>query len=244
MSVDTAHTDAIKAFEKKAGVSFKDPRFLETACTHRSYLNEARIAAGKNGVGPTEHNERLEFLGDAVLELSVTDHLYRAYPEENEGELTSYRAALVNAVMLAGIAEELGVNECLLLSRGEAKDVGRARSTILANAFEAIVGALYMDQGYKAADAFITAHVFPRITEVLKTGAWRDAKSAFQEFAQAKYGMTPKYETVRADGPDHDKRFVISVSVGDILVAEGEGKSKQEAEQQAAVKALKEKDTK
>lgn len=242
MPVDEKHKAARIAFEKKAGISFKDERFLETAFTHRSYLNESRVS-GKTGVpGSPEHNERLEFLGDAVLELSVTDHLFRTYPHSNEGELTSYRAALVNAVMLSGIAESLGVNECLLLSRGEARDMGRARATILANAFEAIVGALYLDQGYGAADAFISAHVLSRMPEILETGAWRDSKSAFQEFAQAKYGFTPKYETVRADGPDHDKRFVVSVSVGDIQIAEGEGKSKQEAEQNAAERALKEKD--
>ncbi|MDE2079501.1 MAG: ribonuclease III [Patescibacteria group bacterium] len=231
MAKNTAHEEAVAVFEQKAGVSFKDHALLTTAFTHRSYLNESHP-------GIREHNERLEFLGDAVLELSVTDHLFRTYPGHAEGDLTSYRAALVNAVILGNIAEELGMNECMLLSRGEARDTGRARATILANAFEAVVGALYLDQGYDAANAFILKHVTPHMKEVLAKGAYRDAKSAFQELAQAKYGLTPRYETLRAEGPDHDKRFVVAVYVGDVEVAEGEGKSKQEAEQAAAEKAL------
>ncbi len=223
-----------EAFQQRANVSFKNQELLEQAFTHRSYLNETHA-------GSREHNERLEFLGDAVLELSVTDHLFRAYPGHTEGDLTSYRAALVNAVTLSGIAKALGMEECLLLSKGESRDTGRARSTILANTFEAVVGALYLDHGYGAANEFILRHAVPHIEEVLAKGAWRDAKSAFQEFAQAKYGLTPKYATVRAEGPDHDKQFVVAVSVGDVEIAQGEGKSKQEAEQMAAEKALKEK---
>lgn len=233
------HVKAVEAFQAFAGLSFKNPKLLETAFTHRSYINESRLSTGTS---LTEHNERLEFLGDAVLELAVTDHLFRSYPESDEGDLTSYRAALVNAVMLASIAEKLGVNNCLLLSKGESKDLGRARATILANAFEAIVGALYLDQGYEASSHFIVRHVISEMPEILSSGAWRDAKSEFQEYAQAKYGLTPKYETVRAEGPDHDKQFVVAVSVGEVVVAEGQGKSKQEAEQQAAEKALKEKE--
>lgn len=224
----------LEIFQKGAGILFKNSELLEQAFTHRSYLNEAHA-------GTRAHNERLEFLGDAVLELSVTDHLFRAYPAHTEGDLTSYRAALVNAVTLSGIAKTLGMEKCLLLSKGEARDTGRARSTILANTFEAVVGALYMDQGYAAANDFIVRFVVPQMEEVLAKGAWRDAKSMFQEFAQEKYGLTPKYVTVRAEGPDHDKQFVVAVSVGDVEVAQGEGKSKQEAEQMAAEKALKEK---
>lgn len=235
--------EAWAKFLKKAGITFKNEMLLQTAFTHRSYLNEAKVAGKRDGK-TAEHNERLEFLGDAVLELVVTDHLYREYPESDEGALTSYRAALVNAVMLGGIAEELGVNDCLLLSKGESKDTGRARHTILANAFEAIVGALYLDQGYPATNDFIQRHVLSKIGDVLKSGAWRDAKSEFQEYAQAKFGMTPKYETVSAEGPDHDKKFVISVSVGEVVIAEGTGKSKQEAEQEAARKALSESEAK
>ncbi len=236
--VQIKHIKAVEAFQALAGIPFKNPKLLETAFTHRSYINESRLSNDSSA----EHNERLEFLGDAVLELAVTDHLFRSYPESDEGDLTSYRAALVNAVMLASIAEKLGVNNCLLLSKGESKDLGRARATILANAFEAIVGALYIDQGYEASSDFIVRHVISEMPAILLSGAWRDAKSAFQEFAQAKYGLTPKYETVRAEGPDHDKQFVVAVSVGEVVVAEGQGKSKQEAEQQAAEKALKEKE--
>lgn len=236
MPVTDAHKKARAHFESRAGISFKNPVFLDIAFTHRSYINESRVA-GNNAKGG-EHNERLEFLGDAVLELAVTDHLFRAYPDSNEGDLTNYRAALVNAVMLGGIAEKLGVNDCLLLSKGEARDLGRARATILANTFEAIVGALYMDQGYGAAADFINRHVITQMQEVLATGAWKDAKSEFQEFAQSKYGMTPRYDTLRAEGPDHDKKFVVSVSVGEVELAQGEGKSKQEAEQNAARKAI------
>lgn len=231
--MNAKHTEALEAFQKRAGISFKNIELLEQAFTHRSYLNETHA-------GAREHNERLEFLGDAVLELSVTDHLFRAYPAHTEGDLTSFRAALVNAVTLSGIAKEVGMEECLLLSRGEAKDTGRARSTILANTFEAVVGALYLDQGYEAADGFIVRHVVPQMEEVLAKGTWRDSKSAFQEFAQAKYGMTPKYVTLSAEGPDHDKHFIVAVSVGDTEIAQGKGKSKQEAEQEAAEKALSE----
>ena len=226
-----SHDEACRDFEKQAGVSFKNRELLQQAFTHRSYVNESHA-------GVREHNERLEFLGDAVLELSVTDYLFGAYPAHTEGDLTSFRAALVNAVILGDIAEKLGMNECLLLSKGESRDTGRARATILANTFEAVVGALYLDQGYEAADLFVKRHVVPHIGEVIEKGAWRDAKSEFQELAQAKYGMTPKYTTLRAEGPDHDKHFVVSVSVGDVDIAEGEGKSKQEAEQMAAKKAL------
>ncbi len=250
------HDTALKAFEKRAGVAFKNRALLETAFTHRSYLNETHlpergrsqtgvpsrephgIASGLRSIPRGEHNERLEFLGDAVLELAITDYLFHAYPAHTEGDLTSYRASLVNANILGDIAESLGMNECLLLSKGESRDTGRARATILANTFEAVVGALYLDHGYAAASDFIERHVAPRIQEVLAKGAWRDAKSIFQEFAQAKYGLTPSYMTVSAEGPDHDKHFVVSVSVGDTIIAEGEGKSKQEAEQEAARKAL------
>lgn len=222
----------LAAFEKKADVTFKNQELITTAFTHRSYLNESKSSG--------EHNERLEFLGDAVIELVVTHHLFERFPNTHEGDLTAYRASLVNAVTLGSIAEHLGMNDCLLLSRGEAKDTGRARATILANTFEAVVGALYLDQGYGAAEQFVVVHVLSHIDEIIKNGSWKDAKSKFQEFAQATYGTTPKYETVSAEGPDHDKRFVVSVSVNETVVATGVGKSKQEAEQAAADAALKE----
>ncbi len=215
------------AFEKKIGVAFKNKDLLRTAFTHRSYLNENR----KSGM---EHNERLEFLGDAVLELIVTEYLYAKFPDRNEGDLTSYRSALVNAVTLAGVAEGLGMNEHLLLSRGEAKDIGRARQVILANAIEAFIGALYLDQGYEATKEFVSRYVFKLVDDIVSNKMWLDAKSHFQEKAQEVAGVTPSYETVKEVGPDHDKKFVVAVFLGKERVAEGEGKSKQEAEQQAA----------
>ena len=197
------------------------------AFTHRSYLNENR----KSGM---EHNERLEFLGDAVLELIVTEYLYGKYPEKNEGDLTAYRSALVNAVTLAGVAEGIGMNEHLLLSRGEAKDTGRARQVILANAIEAFIGALYLDQGYDATRHFVSRFIFKLIDDIVHKKMWLDAKSHFQEKAQEIAGVTPSYEVVREIGPDHDKQFTVAVFLGKERVAEGEGKSKQEAEQSAA----------
>ncbi|MEK9176923.1 MAG: ribonuclease III [Patescibacteria group bacterium] len=237
MNPITNHDVARERFLALSGLSFKDVRLLEVAFTHRSYLNEAPTHPGN-----VAHNERLEFLGDAVLELAVTDALYALYRDADEGELTAYRAALVNASMLGSIAETLGVNECLLLSKGEARDTGRARSAILANAFEAVVGALYLDQGFAASEAFVEKHIMVRLDEVLKAGSYRDAKSQFQEFAQEKYGITPSYKTISSEGPDHARVFRVSVSVGDVALAEGEGQSKQEAEQSAAKKALEQKD--
>ena len=218
-------------FLRRAKLSFNNPELLLNAFTHRSYLNESKS-------GMREHNERLEFLGDAVIELIVTDHLYRMFPKAHEGEPTSYRAALVNAVMLGSIAHKLGMNDCLLLSKGEAKDTGRARSTILANTFEAVLGALYLDQGYAAAEKFVAEFVLSHTDDVIKKGLWKDAKSSYQEHAQSKYGLTPLYKTLSAKGPDHDKQFVVALMVGDVEVARGEGKSKQDAEQAAAVAAL------
>ncbi|MDO8620547.1 MAG: ribonuclease III [bacterium] len=219
------------SFEKHLGITFKDKNLLRTAFTHRSYLNENR----KSGM---EHNERLEFLGDAVLELIVTEYLFGKYPDRNEGDLTSYRSALVNAVTLAGVAEKLGMNDFLLLSRGETKDTGRARQVILANTIEAFIGALYLDGGYEATKGFVSKHIFKLIDDIVHKKTWLDAKSHFQEKAQEIAGVTPSYETVKADGPDHDKKFTVAVFLGKEKIAEGEGKSKQEAEQQAAKMGL------
>lgn len=218
-------------FETKIGVGFKDKRLLETAFTHRSYLNENR----GNG---REHNERLEFLGDAVLELVVTEFLYKKYPEKPEGELTSFRAALVNTQSISDAGTKLGMNDFLLLSRGEAKDTGRARQIILANAFEAVIGAIYLDQGYDAAYAFIEAQLFHKTDEVVEKRLWQDSKSRLQEVAQDKLGVTPTYELMDQSGPDHARSFTVAVFLGREKVALGEGKSKQEAEQDAAGKAL------
>lgn len=219
------------AFEEKAGVRFKDEALLKQAFTHRSYINENRDSE-------LEHNERLEFLGDAVLELVITDHLYAKMKEADEGTLTALRSALVNADTCAKVATSLSVNDFLLLSKGESKDTGRARTYILANALEAIIGALYLDQGYDATKRFILAHVAPLMEEIVAEGSWIDAKSLFQEKAQEHLGQTPAYKTVRESGPDHDKRFTVGVYVGNEMMGEGEGKSKQDAEQAAARQAL------
>jgi len=221
----------LSPLEQRLGVSFTNPDLLVEALTHRSYLNEHREYTGS-------HNERLEFLGDAVLELAVTNFLFKKYPAKPEGELTSYRAALVNTVSLAETSQVLGVNDHLLLSKGESKDTGRAREVILADAFEAIIGALYLDAGYPAAEAFITEHLASKIDDVIARRSYQDAKSRFQEVAQEKRGTTPAYETLSEIGPDHDKRFTVGVFIGDKEIARGEGKSKQEAEQSAAQAGL------
>jgi ribonuclease-3 len=223
-----------KTFEEAAGISFNDLNLLRQAFTHRSYLNEHRGEA-------TGHNERLEFLGDAVLELVSTHFLYTKYPEKNEGDLTAYRASLVNATTCAEVATSLGMNDYLLLSRGEAKDTGRARGVLLANAFEALIGAIYIDQGYDAARDFIHAHLLPKIDEIVKKRLWQDAKSTLQEKSQEAHGVTPSYAVIDETGPDHDKQFIVGVYLGEKLVAKGSGKSKQEAEQSAARAAIEEK---
>ena len=225
----------LKTFEKILGVTFKNWAILTQALTHRSYLNENPPPAG----GRAEHNERLEFLGDAVLELVITEYIYEKFPEKPEGELTSLRASLVNSNMLGAVASELDFNNFLLLSRGEARDVGRARQYILANAFEAVVGAIYLDQGYNVVRDFIIRVLAPKISEILEKKLYRDAKSLFQEEAQERASVTPTYEVLKEWGPDHDKHFIVGVYLGKDLVAEGEGPSKQEAQQQAAEAALK-----
>ena len=223
-------------FESKIGYIFTDKGLLEQAFTHRSYLNENRTST-RSGRG-AEHNERLEFLGDAVLELVVTEFLYAKYPENPEGDLTAYRAALVNTVSISEAAKNMGMNDFLLLSRGESKDTGRARQIILANAFEALIGAIYLDSGYEAAKNFIGDQLFHKTDEVVAKRLWQDAKSRFQELAQEKFGKTPDYQLLDQTGPDHDKRFVVGAYVGQEKIATGEGHSKQEAEQSAAEKAL------
>lgn len=217
--------------QTRLGHTFSKPDLLTEALTHRSYLNEHRDYAGS-------HNERLEFLGDAVLELSVTNFLFEKYPAKPEGELTSYRAALVNTVSLAESAQTLDINEFLLLSKGESKDTGRARDVILADAFEAIIGAIYLDAGYDAADAFITKNLCNKIDDVIAKRSYQDAKSRFQEIAQEKRGITPAYTTLSEVGPDHAKVFTVGVFIGTAEIARGEGVSKQEAEQSAASAGL------
>lgn len=221
-------------FEKIIGIEFKDKNLLEQALTHRSYLNENR--SNRSG-----HNERLEFLGDAILELVITDYLYQKYPNKTEGEMTSIRSALVNAQTCADVAKNINLNSFLLLSKGESKDTGRARQYILANALEAIIGAIYLDSGYESAKSFISKYIFPMTERIVTEELWVDAKSKFQEKAQDKVGITPSYRTLKETGPDHDKKFTVGVFLGEHKVAEGEGNSKQDAEQNAARKALKEK---
>ncbi len=220
-----------KEFADSIGVTFNDESLLQQAFTHRSYLNEHRGEV-------RGHNERLEFLGDAVLELATTHFLFEKFPEKPEGELTAYRAALVNAVTLSDIALALGMNDHLLLSKGESKDTGRARAILLANAIEALIGAIYIDQGYDAARHFIATYILPKIDDVVAKRLWQDAKSTFQEKAQEHESVTPTYAVLREVGPDHDKRFVVGVYLRDGIVAQGEGRSKQEAEQDAARAAL------
>lgn len=217
--------------EKKLGLKFKNKELLTQAFAHRSYLNE-------NPDFNLDHNERLEFLGDAVMELIVTEELYKKYPEKPEGELTNWRAALVNARMLTSVAEELGLNDFLLLSRGEAKEGGKARAYILANTFEALIGAVYLDSGYRPADEFIKKYLVSKLPEVIKNKLYKDAKSQFQEEAQEKMGITPDYKVLKESGPDHQKKFVVGAYLAQELVVEGEGSSKQEAEEAAAKSAL------
>ncbi|MBI2097532.1 MAG: ribonuclease III [Candidatus Vogelbacteria bacterium] len=225
------HSPDFNQLASRLGLTFREPKLLRQALTHRSFLNEHREA-------DWEHNERLEFLGDAVLELVMTDYLFRRYPEKSEGDLTSYRAALVNTQTIAEVASELGVNEYLLLSRGEAKDTGRARAVILANTFESLIGAVYLDQGLEIARQFIEKHLASRTATLLAERRWQDAKSFFQERAQALAEVTPTYEVMDEVGPDHDKMFTVGLYLGAALVATGTGHSKQEAEQQAARNGL------
>ena len=218
---------------KKLGVEFHNIEILQQALTHRSYLNEHRSYK-------LDHNERLEFLGDAVLELVVTEYLYKNFPNP-EGEMTNWRSALVNGEMLAKISSRLGVEKYLLMSRGEAKDTGRARQYLLANAFEAITGAIYLDQkekGYEKCQEFIMKNVVSELPEIIEKKLYMDPKSHFQEKSQDKVGVTPSYRVTSESGPDHDKKFVVGVYLGEELVAEGEGRSKQEAQRSAAEKAL------
>ena len=219
-------------FEKKTKIIFKDKNLLQQAFIHRSYINE-------NPKTKLSHNERLEFLGDAVLELVVTDFLYKKYPDYTEGELTALRSALVNAVIISEVATKIGMNDYLLLSKGEAKDNGKARQYILANTYEAYVGALYLDQGIEVADKFIHKYLLPKTEEIVSKKLWRDAKSLVQEKAQEFVNVTPAYKVLSESGPDHDKHFNVGIYFGPSKIAEGKGKSKQEAEQSAATAALK-----
>src|SRR3989344_3356436 len=219
--------------ESKIGFVFKDKDLLLQALTHRSYINE-------NPSWRLEHNERLEFLGDAVLELVVTEYLYKNYPNP-EGEMTNWRAALVNAVTLSRITNEFDLNDYVLLSKGEARDIGRARQYILANAMESLIGAIYLDQGYDASGKFIDKFILKELPGIIENQLYRDANSLFQEKAQEKVGITPTYEVLKEWGPDHARNFQVGVFLEKEMVGEGDGPSKQEAQQVAASDALKKK---
>lgn len=217
--------------EDLLGIKIKNIDQYISACTHRSYLNEHRSF-------PLPHNERLEFLGDAVLELAATEYLYRTYPY-SEGELTNFRSALVNYKILAEIASRLGLEKFLLMSRGEAKDTGRARQVILANAIEAVIGAIYEDVGYESAVDFITREILVELPRIIQSGQYVDPKSKLQEIVQERKGVTPSYHVISETGPDHNKIFVVAANIQQAEAGRGSGPSKQEAEIAAAENALK-----
>ncbi len=217
--------------EKKISVKFKDKSLLKTAFVHKSYVNEHR----NEGI---IHNERMEFLGDAVLELAATRHLYEKYPDQPEGQMTSFRSALVRGKHLGEIAHELKLGDFLLLSNGEEKSGGREKKYILANALEALIGAIYLDQGLKIADDFIDKFIITRLDELINSNSHIDSKSRFQEVCQEKEDLTPYYELISEEGPDHDKKFTMGAYINSVLIASGIGSSKQKAEDDAAKNAL------
>jgi ribonuclease III len=222
----------LSSLEGRIGVVFKNKDLLQQALVHRSYLNE-------HSDFHLNHNERLEFLGDAVLELVVTEFLYNNYPTKPEGELTNWRASLVNAKMLAVIAGEVGIEESLLLSKGEAKDKNsKARQFILADAVEAVIGSIYLDQGIEKAGDFIHRKIISKLDNILKNELYFDPKSKFQEISQEKYGITPHYRVLREEGPDHAKIFEVGLYIAEELISSGNGSSKQEAEVEAAKAGL------
>jgi ribonuclease-3 len=222
--------NGLSKLEEKIGFVAEDKTLLRQSMVHRSYLNEHRDFE-------LDHNERLEFLGDAVLELVSTEYLYNNFSNP-EGELTNFRSALVNGKMLAKVAGEVGLEEHLMMSKGEEKDTGKARQYLLANAVEAVIGAIYLDQGYEPAKKFITEKILCHMDDILEDKLYQDPKSKFQEEAQERIGITPGYRVEKEWGPDHDKHFVIGVYIGPEKVAEGEGTSKQAAQRRAAEKGL------
>ncbi len=231
MTKKEAPTD-LDQFSKIIGIKFKDSDLLLEGLTHRSYLNE-------NTRWHLPHNERLEYLGDAVLELAVTEELFGKFPNYPEGQMTVLRAALVNYQNLASVARDIKLHDFILMSRGERRDEGKAREVILANAIEAVIGAIYLDAGMEGAKKFILQFIWPRLPEILKTKSYRDAKSELQEIVQEKLKITPSYKTIEESGPAHKRLFKIGFYFDDKLIAEGGGQSKQEGELEAAKEALK-----
>lgn len=220
--------------QSKIGVAFKNLEFYKMAFTHRSFLNENRHLA-------RDHNERLEFLGDAVLELVATEYLFENYKDSPEGELTNWRSALVRGENLARIARSLDLGKELFLSKGEESSGGRDKNFLLANTLEALIGAIYLDHGFGVAKRFIEKFLLVHLEEIIRRGLHIDAKSKFQEISQEKVSITPVYKVLKESGPDHNKTFVMGAYLNDELIAEGSGSSKQEAEQAAAAKALEQK---
>jgi len=225
--------DLLPALERKIRIKFKNPVLLETAFVHKSYLNEHRS-------DPRGDNERLEFLGDAVLELVTTEYLYATFPDRGEGELTTFRSALVKGKHLAEVARALDLGQYLLLSHGEEKSGGREKNYILANTLEALIGAMYLDRGFTTSHKFISRFILTNLGDILEKGLHVDAKSKFQEFSQEKLGATPTYQVLSESGPDHNKVFEVGAFLGERLIGKGTGSSKQKAEQSAAVSALEE----
>lgn len=223
--------NSIDEFKKNIAVEFKDNDLLLLALTHRSYVNEHRSV--------TQHNERLEFLGDAVLELITSDYLFNTYPDRAEGDLTSFRAALVRTESLAETALNIGVGENIRLSKGEEDTGGRSKSYLLANALEAIIGAIYLDQGYEKAKEFVHTFLIKKIDYIVANRLDIDSKTKIQELAQAKYKVTPFYEVIEEEGPDHDKKFTVVVKINEKEIGKGIGTSKQKAEEEAAKEGVK-----
>ncbi|MGC9049046.1 MAG: ribonuclease III [Patescibacteria group bacterium] len=220
----------LKDLEKKLGIKFKNKTLLKQALIHRSYLNE-------HPEEKLEHNERLEFLGDAILEMIVSEYLYQNY-KNPEGELTSWRASLVNTNSLSNLAKKIGINDFLFLSKGESKSTGKARDIILANTFEALIGAIYFDQGLVKVKKFITEKLLTQLPEIIKKELYKDPKSKFQEIAQAKFKITPTYKVLKEEGPAHERKFTVGLFLNKKFIAQGKGSSKFEAEVEAAKKGL------
>lgn len=218
--------------QKEIGIKFKNLDILDQAFVHKSYVNEHRA----KGI---IHNERLEFLGDAVLELAATRHLFSEYPDQDEGAMTAFRSALVKGKHLAEVSMQLNLGQYLYLSKGEEKSKGREKHYILANVLEALIGAIYLEHGYAIAEKFIAKFILKRLDDIISRGLYIDAKSRFQEICQEKQDITPHYELLKEEGPDHSKHFIMGAYIAEKLIAEGDGSSKQKAEDEAAQNALK-----